>query len=81
MKRARGCNVHVFLVELYLIKNEDEDDDDDDGGEDEDGGGEMEMKIIWFYQCLVQGWIKLVGAPGALILVGAPNPCVKLTLP
>ena len=28
-----------------------------------------------------QGQIKLVRSPGALILVGAPNPCVKLTLP
>ena len=28
-----------------------------------------------------QGRIKLVGAPGAPIMVGVPNLCVKLTLP
>ena len=37
------------------------------------------MRILGI--CYTQGRIKLVGGPGALILVGAPNPCVKLTSP
>ena len=30
---------------------------------------------------IMEGRIKLVGGPGALYLVGASGPCVKLTLP
>ena len=41
---------------------------------------ELVLRSRIFGQC-GQGWIKLVGGPGVLILVGPPDTCVKLTLP